>query len=73
MVHVRTSDIGKGRFEVLQDKFVEVAEKEQNLHGSVLLNSTCTMCRGKQNLIWRFNMWLLNVCRRRGLQVYGAF
>ena len=48
-VHVRTNDIDKGRFEVLQDKFVQLAHY---LHSSLLWDSTCTTCKQRESELY---------------------
>lgn len=74
MVHVGTNDIGKGRFEVLQDKFVELAEKFRGRSSTVVFSEILPVpraSRGKQNLIWRFNTWLRTWCRQEGYRFMG--
>ena len=75
MVHVGTNDIGKGRFEVLQEKFVDLAEKIRSRTSKVVFSRILPVpraSRGKQSFIWRFNTWQRNFFMGRGVQVYGA-
>lgn len=74
MVHVGTNDIGKGRFEVLQGKFVELAEKLRSRTSTVVFSGILPVpraSRGKQNFIWRFNTWLRTWCRKEGYRFMG--
>ena len=74
MVHVGTNDIGKGRFEVLQEKFVDLAEKIRSRTSKVVFSGILPVpraSRGKQSFIWRFNTWLRNFCRREGYRFMG--
>ena len=67
MVHVGTNDIGKGRFEVLQDNCVELVEKIRSRISTAVFSEILPVwraSRGKQNIICRFNMWLHFFCRR---------
>ena len=53
MVHVGTNDIGKGRFEVLQEKMVELVENKSST-STVVLSGVLPApraSRGKQNVI----------------------
>ena len=63
VVHVGTKDIGKGRFEVLQEKFVDFAEKIRSRTSKVVFSGILPVpraSRGKQSFIWRYNTWLRN-------------
>ena len=74
MVHVGTNDIGRGRFEVLQDKFVELAEKIRSKTSAVVFSGILPVpraSRAKQNQIWRFNTWLQSFCRKEGYRFSG--
>lgn len=74
MVHVGTNDIGKGRFEVLQDKFVELAGKLRGRTSKVVFSGILPVpraSRGKQHFIWRFNTWLQTFCRKEGHRFMG--
>ena len=64
MVHIGTNDIGKSRFEALQEKFVEFRSRTSTVVFSGILPFVPRASRGKQNFIWRFNTWLQHFRRK---------
>ncbi|KAJ8364355.1 hypothetical protein SKAU_G00131860 [Synaphobranchus kaupii] len=74
MVRVGTNDMGKGRFEVLQGKFAELADKIRSRTFTVVFSGILPVpraSRGKHRFIWRFNTWLQSFCRKEGYRFMG--
>uniref|UniRef100_A0A3B3QC59 SGNH hydrolase-type esterase domain-containing protein n=1 Tax=Paramormyrops kingsleyae TaxID=1676925 RepID=A0A3B3QC59_9TELE len=74
VVHVGTNDIGKGRRAVLQDKFIEVADKLRSRTSTVVFSGILPVTRAskaKLAEIRGLNAWLKWWCRKEGFRFMG--
>ncbi|XP_072558777.1 uncharacterized protein [Paramormyrops kingsleyae] len=74
VVHVGTNDIGKGRRAVLQDKFIEVANKLRSRTSMVVFSEILPVPRASEAKlaeIRRLNAWLKGWCRKEGFRFMG--
>uniref|UniRef100_A0A3B3SL27 SGNH hydrolase-type esterase domain-containing protein n=1 Tax=Paramormyrops kingsleyae TaxID=1676925 RepID=A0A3B3SL27_9TELE len=74
VVHVGTNDIGKGRRAVLQDKFIDVADKLRSRTSTVVFSGILPVPRASQaklSEIRGLNPWLKWWCRKEGFRFMG--